>query len=211
MEEPLSPASLFADLRAVVARIREQLPYLLLTGSSENYLRDTLAFQLSTKHRLVARDYPLQCNGRARKADIAFLGTSGPRAIVEMKQLYLKDFRREGHAYVRNIVDDVADRQSVCPEVYGIALARRVPSEWPLPWADEFAYTYVAADQPFSADGVARLHRVLRGLPGFRAVYPVNWQEARVLPVEEARSGVELHAWVMQAAELGATPDPAGM
>jgi len=199
LPDRFTPETLFAEVRTSVALIGRQLPYLLLTGSSENYLRDTLAYQLSLKHRLVARDYPIACKGRHRKADIAILRESAPTTVIELKQLYLKDLRALGHGCIKNVTHDLTDRRSVCAEVYSVVFARRIVPGVVLPWANEFNYAYERADLKFAPDGIARLHGEICKLPAVASCYPAAWQAGQVLAQDTLNSGVELYAWVVKA------------
>jgi hypothetical protein len=93
MSNQLNVRTIFTDLCAAAARIKQQLPHLLATGSSGNYLRDTLAYQLCIKYKHVARDRRIKRNEKNRGADIDLLDNSdsSPKVIIELKQLYLKD------------------------------------------------------------------------------------------------------------------------
>jgi hypothetical protein len=186
-------------MAAAAGLISDQLPYLLLTGSSENYIRDTLAHYLASQGYYVARDYRVLCSGTSRKADVAIIEDETLRTVIELKQLYLKDFKKTGHRYVANIINDVTDRRSVCDEVYGIVLVRRIPSDMSLPFGTGFKYTYVDEDRPFLADGVSRLHDALKHVIGRGVLYPGSWREALVFPTGGLGQGVELYAWVIRA------------
>jgi hypothetical protein len=199
MNDKFNASMLFDEVRAAVALIANQLPYLLTTGSCENYLRDTLAYQIATRHNNVARDHRVQCNGVWRKADIAVLENEAIRAIVELKQLYLKDFRTRGHAYIKNIVADVTDRRSACDEVYGIILTRHIPPDFALPWGKNFKYAFERADRKHVQAGVERLAKEITDLSCVADCHPKSGTTARVLPQDGESPGVGLFAWVIRA------------
>lgn len=190
----------FALVHAL-ARVKQQIGYLLLTGSSENFIRDMLASELFKREPCVARDY--RCG--ARILDIAFLEChhrqkgKRPSCCIELKQLYLKDLGEDGRPrYFENLTKDMKSRKKVCRDVYGIVLTRDVPV---VPKGAVGIFKHVEADARKRGEGLATTERYLLSMKKRKKIgefFPQGIHEAQVVSAKCHGAKVNLYAWVVR-------------
>lgn len=185
------------DICDAVTIIKPQLGYLLLTGSSENYIRDTFAFYLNEKGACVGRDYRIRDkSGKLHIVDIVELTDGSISKCIELKQLYIKNITDKGHTYLKNILRDLQARKRLCKNTYGVILVRDVSSN---PDSErEKIMTYVADDIKKRQRGIGWMNNVIMSELGVGNVYPSLEDNALIADVSEQGVDVRLYSWVIQ-------------
>jgi hypothetical protein len=187
--------SLYKKLFDTVQLIKPQLGYLLLTGSCENYIRDTLAYILNRKYANVARDLRHRDNsGRLHIVDIAFMTGETISTCIELKQLYLKDMVNSGHKFYKNLEEDIKARQLLCKDVFGIVLSRRICSE--RFFGNKRITAYLYEDVKNRDEGILKLHDYLQ-IQRLRDVYPTKPDKALLAKWNVQGTLIELYGWII--------------
>jgi hypothetical protein len=109
-----------------------KLAYLLLTGTSENTVRDLLACELLNLGMLPARDWKFGVNNARMKVDIALFDPAAPEAgpiqLIELKWQNSKDCRMRDHRYpyLVNVQRDFDQRAALGLPMFGVVLFTHV-------------------------------------------------------------------------------------
>lgn len=191
----MKAVSLHKQLFDAIQLIKPQLGYLLLTGSCENYVRDTLACILNRNHMNVGRDLRRRDNaGKLHIIDIALMSEETISACIELKQLYLKDMVNSGHKFYKNLEGDIKARQSVCKDVFGIVLSRRICSAQFR--GNKRITAYLDEDFKNRDEGISKLRDYLQ-IQRFRNVYPIKPNKALLARWNVQGALIELYGWVI--------------
>jgi hypothetical protein len=193
-----------AALRDAIAPVSRQLGFSLLTGSSENFIRDMLAAELHDRGLIVGRDYRRKDRtGKLHILDIAVFEKGHLSTCVELKQLNLKDMRSSGPLFFKNLSRDMAQRQRVCESIYGVLLLRDISAA---PATDEEGrFSYVHEDLKRRAGSIDKLVSYFRALRDIEAFYPQTPSKACVSHSQCCEVTISLYAWVLRPLTPGST------
>jgi hypothetical protein len=188
-------------LKAAVQRAGEKLGFILLTGGSENFVRDCLAYECFKAGLLATRDFRTRdYDGNLHIVDLAIGQRDGLDALVELKQFYLKDFKSANPLYFGNVTRDILKRAPLRSThrnaaVYGVVLLREVDLS---AYVDNGQFlAYAAEDFRHLASGVSRMHSFLQAAPGMESCVPIKLSEAKLAEWSVDGASVRLYGWVL--------------
>lgn len=198
----LDASTLHRLLISAVSRAGEKLGFILLTGSSENFVRDCLAYECFINDMLVTRDYRIRdSSGYLHIVDLAIGKRDDLDALVELKQLYLKDFKGKRPLYFGNVTRDIVKRAPLLDvhtdaAAYGVVLLREVDLSDYLDRGQLLAY----AEEDFKriTTGVSRMHAFLKTPPeNIQSCTPSTEEGARLGEWVIGGARVRLYGWVL--------------
>jgi hypothetical protein len=181
-----------------------------LTGSSENYIRDTLAYSYVADGQCAARDHRVtDTNGKLHIIDIALLSDGLLSTCIELKTLYLKELREDGtQSKYSNLERDMEARGTLCDDVCGIVLVRDVVGR--LSRDGEAIAMYVRQDARKRESGIQRIHNFIKIRSGPRHWYPDNSDDALIHKSRVDLSRIGLSRALLGVPGRGRTNDPGG-